>query len=475
MSSTSSSECDCGLRDYYEYNANVRNVQGPPCYPTLRHPLIYCTQVQQPVYRKQRSREMRKGNPNFFVKAFRWYTQEHRPPHEDYSKDHDLTSFAKWLDDKYNQFLLDSQMEDVNDVKMKQTFVINADKLTNGSACRPCKTKIFARVKSPWRKRRHPISSKEDGDMLRKSHDSLKYILAPKDVIRQTSCCQQSVTTVVSETEIQTKIVLKSQSLTSVRVRGSEHKPNDVISVQEGNKIGSESGDAGDKEIKRIDYVSNVYEAAIEDAFCQCPEECAVKRSTETQDNTSTVAKCVNCSLHKNSTVSTIDKNQVNTSEVHRDEHKKKRGKKPKKCELEPQNPYINDVSCQCSEIITRMDAESQYSDRKLWTECICTGAYHKHESLMKVPTLQRATRCDMSLSPYCISQKCQDKQCLSNKPVFPISNNLNTSKVTSYNAYSINNTVQTSDHSICFENQEYPLFMKIFCADKLSEDFIYR
>ncbi|XP_059049240.1 uncharacterized protein LOC131844382 isoform X4 [Achroia grisella] len=396
MSSTSSSECDCGLRDYYEYNANVRNVQGPPCYPTLRHPLIYCTQVQQPVYRKQRSREMRKGNPNFFVKAFRWYTQEHRPPHEDYSKDHDLTSFAKWLDDKYNQFLLDSQMEDVNDVKMKQTFVINADKLTNGSACRPCKTKIFARVKSPWRKRRHPISSKEDGDMLRKSHDSLKYILAPKDVIRQTSCCQQSVTTVVSETEIQTKIVLKSQSLTSVRVRGSEHKPNDVISVQEGNKIGSESGDAGDKEIKRIDYVSNVYEAAIEDAFCQCPEECAVKRSTETQDNTSTVAKCVNCSLHKNSTVSTIDKNQVNTSE-------------------------------------------------------------------------------DMSLSPYCISQKCQDKQCLSNKPVFPISNNLNTSKVTSYNAYSINNTVQTSDHSICFENQEYPLFMKIFCADKLSEDFIYR
>ncbi|CAF4915336.1 unnamed protein product [Pieris macdunnoughi] len=93
MSSSSSDEhSEC-----FDYN-NIT--------PWPMQPLVYYTNV--PYREKPKSRE-KKRNPNCFVKAFRWYTQERCPKKTDSMSTNapEIKGFAMWLDQKYQEFIHD--------------------------------------------------------------------------------------------------------------------------------------------------------------------------------------------------------------------------------------------------------------------------------------------------------------------------------------------------------------------------------
>ncbi|XP_045503214.1 uncharacterized protein LOC123700124 [Colias croceus] len=215
MASTSSSdgnedECLCG-----EFNNNPT--------PWAMHPLVYYTQM--PYHRNTRSRERKKRNPNCFVKAFRWYTQERNPCQKTNStttNTPDIGGFATWLNDKYTEFLQESRVARMK-YTLQQTSTVEIDKVSNNfNASDSCSAKKFRAIKSPRKRHRKLTNSKDNGDILLRSNKSFEFILRPKNLSRaasetkcprQGSCCTNS-----TETTTDKKRKTKSHSLTSILV-----------------------------------------------------------------------------------------------------------------------------------------------------------------------------------------------------------------------------------------------------------------
>ncbi|CAH2099642.1 unnamed protein product [Euphydryas editha] len=135
-SPTSSSESD------YEYlfnnNFRANSFWTPPFYPTFGQPLIYYAEVK-PKRRSRRNQENEKNKSNCFVKAFRWYTQEHVPFKKNQSSNNidseDMKGFATWLDEKYNEYLQTNQIEQ-NQCTLTQAStlqVVNTAQISNSS------------------------------------------------------------------------------------------------------------------------------------------------------------------------------------------------------------------------------------------------------------------------------------------------------------------------------------------------------
>ncbi|CAG4921835.1 unnamed protein product [Colias eurytheme] len=297
MASTSSSdgnddECLCG-----EFNNNAT--------PWAMHPLVYYTQM--PYHRNTRSRERKKRNPNCFVKAFRWYTQERNPCQKTNStttNTPDIGGFATWLDDKYTEFLQESRVARMK-YTLQQTSTVEINKVSN----------------NPRKRHRKLTNSKDNGDILLRSNKSFEFILRPKNLSRAASetCPRQgSCCTNFTETTTDKKRKTKSQSLTSILVEKEVYSiPYDVMhtdkvscnekcSVNQKNKqkcnVSCQCSEIVEKVDRSIQYQSNARRQNFK-VLCAC-----IKEPPQTQVNTVeqklSVCTCANGTRKEPSTYS---------------------------------------------------------------------------------------------------------------------------------------------------------------------------
>ncbi|XP_045761429.1 uncharacterized protein LOC123864792 isoform X2 [Maniola jurtina] len=404
--STSSSECEC---DYLQYCGPWSNKMESPWYPTFGQPLIYYSQVQ-PFSRRQRNKETENHKPNYFKKAFRWYTQERVPfKNSDSSRNLDKTDvkgFAAWLDEKYNEFLQTNQTERTKYI-LTQTSTVEMAKITNYEQFEQPMAKKYKRVKSPWNKRKKCLNSKEKGDLLMKSNQSIEIILKPKDLSRPASeyfqkskvqtCCNRSSSTVGSNASTPRVTKQKSQSLTSV------------------------------KKMYMMPFGIPNYGTKT--------DECECKKSSK----------------HKI---------------VKKDPRRKK------------EKYSLRHVSCQCSKYMyEKHDAYSQIEDRGINgsdpctcklnnPEVVCSFSNRNLEKKQDLVTSGTSTRViKPSKSSECIPQVEETRF---------MAPSMSTEKNRAAFVAPVNDCVQTSNYSINLDQNmfpEYPLFMKIICADKLKEN----
>ncbi|XP_032516777.2 uncharacterized protein LOC116769698 isoform X2 [Danaus plexippus] len=252
--STSSSDYDCGL-----YNGHIQPfTHMQPLYPGLEHPLVYYAQVE----RKQRNQAYEKIKDNCFVKAFRWYTQEHVPlsKTESVTNKQELKGFATWLDEKYEEYLRSNQLMKQNDVQIN-------DPVDKSSRQKLVKRK--KKFKSPWR-RRQKCLNKQNGDAILKTDKSIEIILKPKNLSLSTSeCCpkcNRSNTTITID--INTPSTLKSKSESILYILNE--KEIYVVPSDEKRKL--------DEMIQIVDEVSlkkgrtKTKKSPQNDTSCQCSD-----------------------------------------------------------------------------------------------------------------------------------------------------------------------------------------------------------
>ncbi|OWR45542.1 hypothetical protein KGM_213945B, partial [Danaus plexippus plexippus] len=110
--------------------------------------------------RKQRNQAYEKIKDNCFVKAFRWYTQEHVPlsKTESVTNKQELKGFATWLDEKYEEYLRSNQLMKQNDVQINDPV----DK------CNRSNTTITIDINTP--------------STLKSKSESILYILNEKEI-----------------------------------------------------------------------------------------------------------------------------------------------------------------------------------------------------------------------------------------------------------------------------------------------------
>ncbi|XP_046974612.1 uncharacterized protein LOC124540867 [Vanessa cardui] len=154
MDLASSSDSEDEILQYRSFRSNsYRRMQF--C-PGLQPPLIYYAEVK-PKRRNRRSRENEKYNSNCFVKAFRWYTQEHVPFTKTNSTNNiinkDIRGFATWLDEKYNEY------QDKNRIEKTQCILNQSSTLELISGAKIYDNKVpgskkFPILRSPWSKKK---------------------------------------------------------------------------------------------------------------------------------------------------------------------------------------------------------------------------------------------------------------------------------------------------------------------------------
>ncbi|XP_030029703.1 uncharacterized protein LOC115446986 isoform X1 [Manduca sexta] len=436
MNSSSSSsdysfdECYCNGVD--SNTEDRKHAWAHPFFYNTTQPLVYYTQVQ-PACKRHTSREIRKDSPNCFVKAFRWYTQEHVPPQRNQFSNFNsnVTGFAAWLDTKYLQFVREGQLNQSSHIyKLQQTSSLEASKTIKQTNS---KTRRKRRVKSPWRKRRN--QNKEGGDMTLKSHHSFEYILQPKEMTRNVSeWCQptpatlrnrSNMTNVSNEVCNCKKPATKSLSLTSVY---QDNKSNATFLT---TVIPDEKKDTFNK--------PKFTRTLTRDVSCQCVLKVASKISTGTQ--------------YENSFINVLRSDEIEikskllSDEIRQPSSLKSLVEIPKKGtvrkmvrEFDPRRH----VSCQCTDKTTKIDVCCQ-CDAKYIT---CDKSNYSSQET-SVPIEKRLSK--------------QLKSVTTNT-VIGLNSNKN----------SIHNAAQTSDHPINLDNgliQQYPFFMRIVCADKLCDD----
>ncbi|XP_045489261.1 uncharacterized protein LOC111001324 [Pieris rapae] len=177
MSSSSSDEnSEC-----FDYN-NIT--------PWPMQPLVYCTNVP---YRERPKSGEKKRNPNCFVKAFRWYTQERCPKRTDSMSTNapEIKGFAMWLDQKYHEFIHDGGTK----YTLKQTSTLEIETKPNNFPCDSCGAKKFRGSKSPRKRHRKLTNSK--GNALR-GYSCCTYCPLTQKAKRKS----QSLTSVVLEREV---------------------------------------------------------------------------------------------------------------------------------------------------------------------------------------------------------------------------------------------------------------------------------
>ncbi|XP_026323945.1 uncharacterized protein LOC113233151 isoform X2 [Hyposmocoma kahamanoa] len=188
-----------------------------PFYASMGQPLVYYAQV----------RGYKKNNPNCFVKAFRWYTQDHKPQSQRVEAQcckPDVSEFATWLDIKYEQFLAEQAPQGHKQLKNTQTSVIVSGN-TCCKNCGPCPdAKRFERLKSkcisysPWKKYRRQTQQQNPNErnLQEQTGQSMEYILSPKNISRAASECYHPSPVSILETQVPTNVKRKSQSATNV-------------------------------------------------------------------------------------------------------------------------------------------------------------------------------------------------------------------------------------------------------------------
>ncbi|CAH0600371.1 unnamed protein product [Chrysodeixis includens] len=521
MSSTSSSDCDnydycqCGrsLDNNYSYDCYGRPIissrHAPFCSAVGPiHPLIYYAEVHRPI-RRQRCDQPRKENKNCFVKAFEWYTQERVPASLRPCPAAERCGFASWLDNKYLEYLRDSRIE-------QHVFQLTTQPTTTIDPCEDCpsqepcaKTKKFARMKSPWRKRRR--SCKDSGDVpenfiYRCLNQSCEFIMQPKDLTRaasdccyptpNTGCNNKSNVTVMSSNQPGTlRCTVKSHSMTSV-CRETTQNPIDIIpsTVQEGSKtMPPTPPPPSPAKIIVCEYREKLQQVSSKsikcknsDVSCQCPEEKVVPVNVQTQyeclclrstNNKTNVNPCPQVPVP---CCTCAEKNQVTPEK----ECTSKNKKKPKQVT----------VSCQCpEETMVTADTSTQYQPAAAPNECLC-GARNIFVPVANVPRIvcpcatlhvfapTARTVPDTKETQQVFSAPVVQRQSLTTVTVSQVDTSeasagtevvakeIIVTKCTRSLTVLTNDAVQTSDHSICFERdgiKEFPLFMKIVCTDR--------
>ncbi|XP_072936199.1 uncharacterized protein [Epargyreus clarus] len=227
MNSTSSSEYH--FSGPYQFGTTFPNILGNPFCSAVRQPLIYYAKIEEPFHGQQSGK--RKDKSNYFMKAFRWYTQEHGSCLKNEIPNSQVNNgFAAWLDKKYSEYLKGSNQEGSGFVP-KQPSTIEAD----GIPKKKKSSRKFGRKRSPWGKR-HGLNSKENSIVpVNNPRLSFQYILQPQDLSRTTSeCCQrtsrlQSTTTIISKDSAKcTKVKVKSKSLLSIYRAQGERENKEV-------------------------------------------------------------------------------------------------------------------------------------------------------------------------------------------------------------------------------------------------------
>ncbi|XP_045530111.1 uncharacterized protein LOC123717901 isoform X3 [Pieris brassicae] len=250
MSSSSSDEhSEC-----FDYN-NIT--------PWPMQPLVYYTNVP---YREKPKSGEKKRNPNCFVKAFRWYTQERCPKKTDSMSTNapEIKGFAMWLDQKYHEFIHDGGGR--SKYTLKKTSTLEFETKSNKFPCDSCGAKKFKRPK--------------------RSNKSFEILLHPKHTVSRTASesCQRGY----SCCSLTQKAKRKSQSLTSVLLEREVYQiPYDEVDDRdEVKKIlativdpthGKElQNTAKSSKARRGDSKKNIScqcinESVTFDASCQCP------------------------------------------------------------------------------------------------------------------------------------------------------------------------------------------------------------
>ncbi|XP_028167673.1 uncharacterized protein LOC114358015, partial [Ostrinia furnacalis] len=128
-------------------------------------------------------------------------------------------------------------------------------------------------MKSPWRKRRRSVTSKEAGDVLEKCNQSFEFIMKPKELSRPTSECCNHVScnrsNASSETQISKKTFVKSHSSDRTVYEKQNVTPIEVIKPEGSN----------DKTVKlsrsklQMKTKPKPPTKEMKDVECQCPEE----------------------------------------------------------------------------------------------------------------------------------------------------------------------------------------------------------
>ncbi|KAF9407928.1 hypothetical protein HW555_012222 [Spodoptera exigua] len=318
------------------------------------HPLIYYAEVPRPLNRRQTCEQPRKEK-NCFVKAFKWYTQERIPERFDCVPE--MSSFAKWLDNKYVEYLCDSRQNQCYEPTPQATI----------KECVPCATT------------REPRTTKKFARIKRSRNQSCEFILQPKDLTRAVSdnCYQtptsevrSNATVVSSNVPGSFKCSGRSQSLSSIWRERSVLKPIDTIphTVQEGLKTWepkkpSESCVCQHDQIQQMP--SNLQAAAV---ACQCPEELVIPVNVEIQCESATQERHGSCHCNVNTGNAPISSQCLCNSNECVNEVTPK---------LEPQevNPVPKPIRWQSQSTVT-VNAE----------ECSCT--------VKEIPIVSKVTQC---------------------------------------------------------------------------------
>ncbi|XP_045542533.1 uncharacterized protein LOC123723539 [Papilio machaon] len=133
----------------YCYDSGFRGAENVPFYPYVGgQPVVYYSHIAQD-HLPQRNKITKKNNPNCFVKAFRWYTQELPSPQPVAPCNNaNIGGFATWLDKKYEEYLQDSQCENnCLQYRSKQCSYTKSDRTINRIDYPSRKIRKFPRLK----------------------------------------------------------------------------------------------------------------------------------------------------------------------------------------------------------------------------------------------------------------------------------------------------------------------------------------
>ncbi|XP_073946813.1 uncharacterized protein [Choristoneura fumiferana] len=254
------------------------NLQRNPLCPLNGHAFVYHARVSRK--NERCGNRKKKDNPNCFVKAFRWYTQEHKVPKMRSNDRSDLDEFAAWLDQKYDQFLCDSQRKTAYESRLQ---IISSVQIAPNKSC------------NPFRKYRRAADCRNGGDGCEKCNQSFEVIMQAKELSRPASeCCFQNrptsycnsskVTVASSDTiVIKKRSKLKKTSCDNqdneLRLTTPEAKVFEITEITEKATLSFPQNTP----LVEERHSKNKVVAPPTNAQCQCPEEYVNISETSTQ------------------------------------------------------------------------------------------------------------------------------------------------------------------------------------------------
>ncbi|KAL4705260.1 hypothetical protein ACJJTC_010279 [Scirpophaga incertulas] len=272
----------------HRYGDYCEDIQSRiPFYQSLAQPLIYYTHVEPPGY-ANKPKEPKKANKNYFMKAFRWYTQERLPQPDDASRRSNMSGFALWLDEKYNEYLQNKRSDECWPVFPKQTNEFRTGYSSNaGEYSKQDKKNKCSKSKSSCKKDRRRVKDKDYKYGHENSHN-LEYILKPQDLnCSDSECCTrnrpkspcQSLKTLISK-----RSVFRSRSFD-----GNMNKWHNVKNNFKNTKVVCECGQYENcyntKAIESPDKYNTLPKEVTKDDWCQCSRFIGVAAATQYHDS----------------------------------------------------------------------------------------------------------------------------------------------------------------------------------------------